>query len=191
MTSRRDFLATTTLGAAAVAGGAFGGYGKEKPAAARWRGFHYHYFEYRPAPAAGAPTTTPRPPLTPASMEEDYKIIRDFGFDMVRLGVQYWDWVDFTEKSSNGGPLAKDLFKLKESGLARIDDAIERARKYKLHVVLDMHRAPGYNFREAALVTDNEPFNLWTDKVAQDAYVFYWADLCQALPGVRRTRNQL
>lgn len=183
MTSRRDFLAATSLGTAALAAGAFGATAKKNPLP-RWRGFHYHYFEYRPAPAGGAAATTARPPMTPASMEEDYKIISDFGFDMVRIGVQYWDWVDFTDKSAIGGPLAKDLLHLKESGLARIDGAVERARKYKLHVVLDMHRAPGYNFREVGLGTDNEPFNLWTDKVAQDAYVFYWDTFAKRYRGL-------
>ena len=182
MTSRREFLSTVGAATATLATGALSAAPTKNPFP-RWRGFHYHYFEYRPVPAGGTPKAA-APPMTADYLEEDYKIISDFGFDMVRIGVQYWDWVDFRDKSANGGPLAKDLFKLKESGLARIDDAIERARKHKLHIILDMHRAPGYNFRETALGTDNEPFNLWTDKVAQDAYVFYWDTFAKRYRGL-------
>ena len=60
------------------------------------------------------------------------------------------------------------------------------AHKYKLHVILDMHRAPGYNFREAINNTENEPFNLWTDKVAQDAYLFYWDTFARRYQGLGR-----
>jgi len=183
MGSRREFLKAAGIETTALAIGAFGAAPKKNPLP-RWRGFHYHYFEYRPAPATGAQPTPSRPPLTAASLEDDYRVISDFGFDAVRLGVQYWDWVDFSDRTSNGGPYAKDLLKIKESGLARIDDAIERARKYKLHVILDMHRAPGYNFREAVLGTDNEPFNLWTDKAAQDAFVFYWDTFAKRYRGL-------
>ena len=193
MSSRREFLKAAGLGTAALAAVGATGLGCTSMIAApknpvpRWRGFHYHYFSDW-ATRATAPTTQatrpPRRPMTAASLEEDFRFTRDWGFDFVRIGVQYWDWVDYTDKSPNGGPLAKDLLKIKESGLTRIDEVIEMARKYGLHVHLDMHRGPGYNFREAMDKRENEPFSLWTDKVAQDAFLFYWDMFAKRYRGI-------
>jgi endoglucanase len=191
--SRREFVKTVGLGTTALATIGTGALESKSLSAApknpipRWRGFHYHYFATmgrRPAGSGVQAKMPPRPPMTAASLEDDFRIISDFGFDMVRIGVQYWDWVDYTEKTPRGGPLAKDLFKIKESGLTRIDEVIEMARKYKLHVQLDMHRGPGFNFREAVMGEENEPFSLWIDKVAQDAFVFYWDMFAKRYRGI-------
>jgi endoglucanase len=140
----------------------------------RWRGFHVNMLgRPQPAAAGGQPKTSSNVPK-PVYLEDNFRMISDWGFDFVRLPVQYWNWIDYTDKAPNGGPLAKDLLKIKESALGVIDNAIELARKYKLHASLDMHRGPGYNFRETMDGRDNEPFSLWSDKEAQDAFVFYW-----------------
>lgn len=68
---------------------------------------------------------------------------------------------------------------MRESGLDRIDYAINEVRKNKLHVVLEMHRAPGYNFQEVVLRTLNEPFDLRTEEEAQQAFIYYWGLLAK------------
>src|ERR1700742_2945225 len=44
------------------------------------------------------------------------------------------------------------------------------ANKYIMHVSLNLHRAPGYCINAGFY----EPFNLWTDQQAQDAFYFHW-----------------
>ena len=192
MSSRREFLKTAGLGTAALATLGTTGLAPKSFGAApknpipRWRGFHVNMFRRPQSTGAGVQANAPgnAPQMQPVNLEDDFRIISDWGFDFVRLPVQYWNWIDYTDKAPKGGPLAKDLFKIKESGLVPIDNAIELARKYKLHASLDMHRGPGYNFRETALGQENEPFSLWTDKVAQDAFVFYWDMFAKRYRGI-------
>jgi endoglucanase len=192
MSSRREFLKTAGLRTAALATVGTGALASKGLSAApknpipRWRGFHVNMFRPPQPAGSGVQPKTPgaAPKMPPINLEEDFRLISDFGFDFVRLPVQYWNWVDYTDKTPRGGPLAKDLLKIKESGLVPIDNVIELARKYKLHASLDMVRAPGFNFREAALGQDNEPFSLWRDKEAQDAFVFYWDMFAKRYRGI-------
>jgi aryl-phospho-beta-D-glucosidase BglC (GH1 family) len=45
------------------------------------------------------------------------------------------------------------------------------AHKYGLHVSLNLHRGPGYCINAGF----HEPFNLWKDKDARDAFNFHWS----------------
>ena len=45
------------------------------------------------------------------------------------------------------------------------------AHKYEMHTSINLHRAPGYCINAGF----HEPFNLWTDQAAQDAFNFHWA----------------
>ncbi len=56
------------------------------------------------------------------------------------------------------------------NALEYIDGIVEMAGKYGLHVSLNMHRAPGYCVNAGF----NEPFNLWKDTEALDAFCFQW-----------------
>ena len=64
---------------------------------------------------------------------DDFARIADWGFDHVRLPVDY----DVL--------LAPD-FSLKEEGLARVDRAVELAQKNGLSLTLDLHKTPGFSF---------------------------------------------
>ena len=44
------------------------------------------------------------------------------------------------------------------------------AHKYNMHVSLNLHRAPGYCVNAGF----NEPYNLWKDQEALDAFCFHW-----------------
>lgn len=91
--------------------------------------------------------------------EKDIKLIHEFGFNFVRLPLDYRIWTDENDGS-----------KLNENKLKQIDDVIQWGQKYKIHVSLNLHRAPGYT------VSPQEPekTNLWRDLAAQEAFLFQW-----------------
>ena len=162
--NRRDFLKTTGLGVAAVAMTASlpGAEEKAKPAQTtipRWRGFNLVDFN--------SPRTSSRNRRNPTT-EDDFRWMSDWGFDFVRLPMAYPQWVDY-DTSKPIRP--EDMTKIKERALEPIDELIAMAHKYKLHVSLNLHRAPGYCVNSGF----QEPFNLWKDKEAQDAFYFHWA----------------
>lgn len=69
----------------------------------------------------------------PAFHEEDFALIREWGFNFVRLPVDYRFW-------THGG----DWGTIDEAWVEPIDRAIELGAKYGVHVQLNLHRAPGY-----------------------------------------------
>jgi aryl-phospho-beta-D-glucosidase BglC (GH1 family) len=94
--------------------------------------------------------------------EKEFKVIRDLGFNFVRLPLdfrtytKYADWDTFIE-----------------SEVIKIDRAIEWGEKYNIHVCINLHRAPGYCVNSSALPAVQQ-LNLWTDTVAQAAFVNHW-----------------
>ncbi|MGO9241504.1 MAG: glycoside hydrolase family 5 protein [Bryobacteraceae bacterium] len=153
--SRRDFMGAA-LGAAALAPAAL--HAAPKNALPRWRGFNllYYFVARNQNDAVQIP-------------EDDFKMIADLGFDFVRIPLDYWHWVD-SDWRATGRPDPKDVLKIKESAFAGIDRIVELGRNHGLHVNLNFHRAPGYCINGAEL----EPFVLWRDKPAEDAFVFHW-----------------
>ncbi len=139
--SRRSFI--KTAGAAALA--APFAHAAPRNAIPRWRGFNLLYFFQ--ARVRKTPVEVP---------EADFLMIRDLGFDFVRIPMDYWFWVD-SDWRSTGRPAAADTLKIKESALAQIDRVVELGRKNGLHVNLNFHRAPGYCINDSEL----EPFVLW------------------------------
>ena len=51
-----------------------------------------------------------------------------------------------------------------------MDALVEKAHRYGLHVSLNLHRGPGYCINAGF----REPFHLWTDREAQDAFAHHW-----------------
>jgi endoglucanase len=167
--NRRRFLQTASCAAGLAAGlGAQGAAVPENPAQTvlpRWRGFNLHYF---------FGTWNDGNPV-----EDDFRLIADLGFNFVRIPMWYTLWVE-------GG----DVYKVKEPVLAQIDKTVEWGRKYGLHVCLNLHRAPGYCVAE----TPAEPFNLWKDQAALDAFCFHWdlfAKRYKAIPDKELSFNLL
>jgi len=161
---RRRFLKTALLAAAALPAVHAGdkeaeGGEPQKPNTAtaahkpaqtrlpRWRGFNLQFL------FVGSKDTL-------ESLARDVKMIADLGFDFVRFPLWYTKWTD-------GG----DPYKVKEPVLEEIDRAVELALDQGLHVDLNFHRAPGYC---VAFGSEREPFNLWTDKAAEEAFCFHW-----------------
>jgi endoglucanase len=73
-----------------------------------------------------------------------------------------------------------DALKLSESGLAKVDRAVELGRKHQIHVNLNFHRGPGYSVNQER----KEPYNLWKDQSALDAFCFHWAAFARRYKGI-------
>lgn len=160
---RRGFLKAAGAGAAAltITGQVAASAEKPKPAQTtipRWRGFNLlDYFSPRPM----------RPNSRNRTTEDDFRWMSDWGFDFVRLPMAYPQWLDF-DRSRPITP--DDMVKINEGALEYIDGVVALAHKYKMHVSLNLHRAPGYCVNAGF----NEPFNLWKDQAALDAFCFHW-----------------
>lgn len=96
--------------------------------------------------------------------EDKFKIIADWGFNYVRLPLSYRCWSS-----------VEDPFTMDEAVLEKLDEAVYYGEKYGLHIDLGFHRAPGYcvNFDE------DEKYDLWKDKEAQDAMVYQFTELAK------------
>jgi aryl-phospho-beta-D-glucosidase BglC (GH1 family) len=123
----------------------------------KWKGFNLTDF-FSPDPAHARP----------ASTEDHFRWMRDWGFDFVRLPIAYPYYLDI-DRSKNITP--EDTYKIDEHAVEKIDKLIAMAHKYGLHTSINLHRAPGYCVNAGF----NEPFNLWRDQAAQDAFNFHWA----------------
>jgi endoglucanase len=85
--------------------------------------------------------------------------IAAWGFDFVRLPADYRLW-----------SMDNDPYQADEQVLALIDDVLAACQARNIQLSLNLHRAPGY------IITgwETEPYNLWADKPAQDAFVATW-----------------
>jgi aryl-phospho-beta-D-glucosidase BglC (GH1 family) len=124
----------------------------------KWRGFNIpDFFQPDPWYVGGS---------TP---EEFFKWVADWGFDFIRIPVAYPAYLNITpyQKYIN----AEDVYRIDENKVSQIEKTIYLAQKYNLHVSLNLHRAPGY----CVSTGYHEPYNLWTEKNAQDAFVYHWS----------------
>ncbi|MFW5737364.1 MAG: glycoside hydrolase family 5 protein [Spirochaetota bacterium] len=101
--------------------------------------------------------------------EDDFRWIRDWGFDFVRIPACYTLWIE-----------DDDPFRIRESGLEKIDRVIGLGQDYGLHVSFNLHRGPGYSVNRER----DEPFNLWKDRDALDAFCLHWRTLAERYRGI-------
>jgi endoglucanase len=104
-------------------------------------------------------------------VETDFEWIHEWGFDFVRLPMDYRCWTD-----------KDDPYKFDERVLKEIDQAVEFGRKHKVHVNLCLHRAPGYTVAQPP-----EKLNLWQDEEAQKQFDTQWAMLARRYKGLPST----
>ena len=165
MISRRAFLAALPASAAA----------QRKPSTAqsaipRWRGFNLlDLFQ--------ALTRDDRRP--PPVTEDECRWMRDWGFHFIRIPMDYWLWID-SDWPATKTLTVDDVFRIKDSALDPVDRIVELGRKYGLHVSLNLHRAPGYCVNNPG----REPFVLWSDPRAEEAFVTHWSVLAERYKGV-------
>lgn len=91
--------------------------------------------------------------------ESDFRWIHEFGFNFVRLPMDYRIWIE-----------GDDWSRFREEPLREIDQAVEWGGKYRIHVSINFHRAPGYT-----VANPQEAKGLWTDADAQQACAAHWA----------------
>lgn len=105
--------------------------------------------------------------------EEHFKWIAEWGFNFVRLPMSYRLWLKKKPKKGEPKITAADVYDIDESTLKLIDKAVAYGKKYGVHVCLCFHTAPGYKIGIDPNDTE-EPFILWRDKAAVDAFTFHW-----------------
>ncbi|WP_346859997.1 cellulase family glycosylhydrolase [uncultured Draconibacterium sp.] len=155
---RRKFIKTTGLVSAGVsmAGPLSASKTEITNALPQWRGFNLlDYFTAKGGNSANGST------------EEDFKWMADWGFDFVRIPMAYPRYVEF-DSSKDITP--EDIYNINEREVDRVNNLVDKANKHGLHVSLNLHRAPGFCVNAGF----NEPYNLWEDKEAQEAFYFHW-----------------
>ena len=95
--------------------------------------------------------------------QKEFSVIKDLGFNFVRLPL---DYRTFTQTGNWNNFLETEMLK--------IDKALEWGAMYNVHVCINFHRAPGYCVNKADNLPANQQLNLWTDTVAQKAFVKHW-----------------
>lgn len=148
MTGRIAFLfVSLTLGLAAVADG-----GKAWTPTERWRGFNLmEMFFWKPEQKL------------PAYRESDFKMMKAWGFNFVRLPIDYRFW-------THGG----DWEEIDEEWVKPVDRAIELGEKYGIHVQINLHRAPGY----CVNLSELEPEQLFKGGAkAKEIFAKHWSFL--------------
>jgi endoglucanase len=154
---RRSFI--TSTGMAAVAMGLPGTEllpGSRQNKLPAWKGFNLLDF-FSPDPSNSRGVT----------IEDHFRWMQDWGFNFIRIPMAYPYYLDI-DRSRNITP--DDVYKLNNKAIDQIDSLVTRALKYNLHVSLNLHRGPGYCVNAGF----HEPYNLWIDQAAVDAFCFHW-----------------
>ncbi|MGN0852158.1 MAG: glycoside hydrolase family 5 protein [Kiritimatiellia bacterium] len=104
----------------------------------------------------------------PDFREEDFQIMRDWGFNFARLPMDYRYWI----RNGNWDEIDEDAVK-------PVDQAVAWGRKYGIHTQICLHRIPGYTVARPA-----EPRDLFTDAEAQRVACRHWAFFARRYKGV-------
>jgi len=160
--SRRDFIKKSVLlgGTLSVAGqSAFAlsaRRAKQQNPLPKWKGFNLLDF-FSPNPGGSRRGTT----------EDDLKWMTDWGFDFVRLPMAYPSYLKFDR---NRDITPEEVYQVDEEAVEKVEKLVSLAHRYNLHVSLNLHRAPGYCINAGF----HEPYNLWKDQEAQEAFYWHW-----------------
>lgn len=128
----------------------------------RWRGFNL------------LEKFTARPEGNPPFRGEDFALMQEWGFDFARLPMSYRCW-------AKGDPA--EWLKLDEAQLVHVDQAVEFGARHRVHVNLNLHRAPGYCVNPPA-----ETLDLFSDARALEACAFHWAHFARRYRGIPNDR---
>jgi endoglucanase len=175
--NRRDFIKNTAITAAAVSlsGNALLAAPKRLMLPNRlpaWKGFNLlDYFSPSGGRNQGDYGTT----------EDDLRWMADWGFNFVRLPMAYPRYIKFDRSRQITGD---DFYQIDQQVVDEIQQLVLLAHKHGLHVSLNLHRAPGYCINAGFY----EPYNLWKDKEAQDAFNFHWGMWAERFQHVSREK---
>jgi endoglucanase len=157
--NRRDFVRSAglaTVGASMIGPDVFASAPSPSSTLPRWRGFNLLDF-FSPHPLQSRKPT----------QEEYFKWMRDWGFDFVRIPIAY----PYYLKLDRSTPIKpEEVYNLDPAAVDKIEALVLLAHKYNMHVSINLHRAPGYCINAGF----HEPYNLWKDQTALDAFCFHW-----------------
>ena len=111
-------------------------------------------------------------------LEDDFRWIRDWGFNWVRLPMDYRFWT------------TPDLFTIHEKQIEPIDRAIRLGEKYGIHVNVCLHRAPGLCILDTMdekltrIAITKEKTNIFSDAHTFDAFVHQWTFFADRYKGI-------
>jgi len=106
--------------------------------------------------------------------ESDFALIRELGFNFVRLPMSYRCWCD-----------DNDWYSLQEKHLREIDQAVYFGKQYGLHVCINFHRAPGYTINDQHFLSKyREKTSLWDDEETLKACAFHWKHFAGRYKGI-------
>lgn len=139
----------------------------------RWRGFNLQYLYMMERGI--------HPPV-----EDHFRWISEWGFDFVRMPMTYRAWLKRKVRRGEGRLTIDDVYQIDESALEFIDRAVEYAEKHRVHLNLCFHHAPGYRIG----ISDRlgEPFLLFRDRSAVDAFAFHWEMFAKRYRAVGREK---
>lgn len=115
--------------------------------------------------------------------EDDFRWISDWGFNWVRLPMDYRFWTD-----------PDDLLTIDVKKVEPIDRAVRLGEKYGVHVNISLHRAPGFcildtlDEKNTGIHITREKLDLFTSGKALDAFVSQWAFFAERYKGVSNDR---
>jgi endoglucanase len=115
--------------------------------------------------------------------EDDFRWMRDWGFNFVRLPMDYRFWTD-----------PNDLMKINEKNVEPIDRAIRLGEKYGIHVNICLHRAPGECILDGmdealtGIYITEEKTSVYDDPHTLEAFVHQWTYFAQRYRGTRNER---
>lgn len=119
--------------------------------------------------------------------EDDFRWMRDWGFNWARLPMDYRFWTD-----------TSDLTKIEERKVEPIDRVIRLGEKYGVHVNISLHRAPGecildgMNQKLVGIRIVEEPASVYSDQRMLDAFIYQWqffAKRYQTIPSTQVSFN--
>ena len=165
--NRRTFIETTGMAAAAISlTGSKAWSAPLKNKLPPWKGFNLLDF-FSPDPSNARQGTT----------EDHFRWMQEWGFNFVRIPMAYPAYLKI-DRNKNITP--DDVYKIDPQAVDRIDNLVKLAHKYNMHVSLNLHRAPGYCINAGFY----EPYNLWRDQAALDAFCFHWNMWAKRYKGV-------
>jgi len=98
----------------------------------------------------------------------DFDFMAEHGFRFARLPMDYRCWTRDLD-----GPRRQ----IDPAVLAEIVEAVKMGRQRGIHVCINIHRGPGYCINRPEI----EPFNLWADGDAQEAFAAHWRALAECV----------
>jgi len=115
-------------------------------------------------------------------LESDFQWIRDWGFNWVRLPMDYRFWT------------APDLFTIDEKKVEPIDRTIRLGEKYNVHVNVCLHRAPGLcildtlDEKSTGIHITKEKTSVFYDPRTLDAFANQWTFFAKRYKGIPSKR---